>query len=43
VFQLFALDAELELSPGSDCDAFLEEAEGHVIGVAVLTGTYRRP
>jgi len=42
VFQLFALDAPLDLAAGSGRDAFMDEVEGHVIGVAVLTGTYER-
>jgi Raf kinase inhibitor-like YbhB/YbcL family protein len=42
VFQLFALDAPLELAADSGRGAFLEEAEGHVVGAAVLTGTYER-
>lgn len=42
VFQLFALDAPIELAAGSGRDAFMDEAEGHVLGVAVLTGTYAR-
>ena len=40
VFQLFALDAPLDLSPGSTREALLDEMEGHVIGVALLTATY---
>lgn len=40
VFQLFALDAPVELSPGSDREALLDEMEDHVIGVALLTATY---
>lgn len=40
VFQLFALDAPLQLSPGSTREAVLDEMEGHVIGVALLTATY---
>lgn len=40
VFQLFALDEAVELSPGSDREALLDEMEGHVIGVALLTATY---
>jgi Raf kinase inhibitor-like YbhB/YbcL family protein len=40
VFQLFALDAAVELSPGSDREALLDEMDGHVIGVALLTATY---
>ena len=40
MFQLFALDAPLELSPGSTREAVLDEMEGHVIGVALLSATY---
>lgn len=40
VFQLFALDAPLDLAPGSTREALLDEMEGHVIGVALLTATY---
>jgi phosphatidylethanolamine-binding protein (PEBP) family uncharacterized protein len=42
VFQLFALDRPLGLSDGAGRGAVLEAMEGHVIGAAVLTGTYRR-
>lgn len=42
VFQLFALDVPMELSQGSDREAVLEEMEDHVIGLAVMTGTYER-
>ena len=42
VFQLFALDCPLELAAGSGRDAFMEEAEGHILGAALLTGTFRR-
>ena len=40
VFQLFALDAPLALSPGSTRAALLDAMEGHVVGVALLTATY---
>ena len=40
VFQLFALDEPLELSPGSDRDALIEEMEGHVIAATILTAVY---
>jgi Raf kinase inhibitor-like YbhB/YbcL family protein len=40
VFQLFALDAPLGLSPGSSREALIDEMDGHVIGVALLTATY---
>jgi len=40
VFQLFALDAPLALSPGSTRQALFEAMDGHVIGVAMLTATF---
>ena len=40
VFQLYALDAPLDLSPGSDRAALLAAMAGHVIGVALLTAVY---
>lgn len=40
VFQLFALDAPLSLMPGATRKAVMAAMEGHVIGAAVLTGTY---
>lgn len=42
VFQLFALDLPLTLMPGATRDELLAELEGHVMGVALLTGTYKR-
>lgn len=42
VFQLFALDEPLELAAGSGRGAVLEEIEGHVLAVALLTGRYER-
>lgn len=42
VFQLFALDLPLTLMPGATRDELLEAMEGHVMAVAVLTGTYKR-
>lgn len=42
VFQLFALDTQIELSPGSDRASVLEEMEGHVIGAALLTAVYEK-
>ena len=42
VFQLFALDEPLELAPGASRDDLLEAMEGHVIGAALLVGTYAR-
>ncbi|GGD88713.1 hypothetical protein GCM10011515_05480 [Tsuneonella deserti] len=42
VFQLFALDAPVPLQPGAGREALIDAIEGHVIGVALLTGTYER-
>lgn len=42
VFQLFALDAPLGLAPGASRKAVVEAMEGHVLSVALLTGTYAR-
>lgn len=40
VFQLFALDAPLDVAPGATRSTLLAAMEGHVIGVALLTATY---
>jgi hypothetical protein len=40
VFQLFALDAPLALSPGISRQALFAAMEGHVVGVALLTATF---
>lgn len=40
VFQLFALDAPVALLPGATRADVLAAMDGHVIGAAVLTGTY---
>ncbi len=42
-FQLFALDRVLDVQPGADRDTLLEAMRGHVIGRAVLVGTYSAP
>lgn len=42
VFQLFALDLPLTLMPGAKREELIKAMEGHIIGVAVLTGTYAR-
>ena len=42
VFTLYALDAPLELGPGATKAELLEAVQGHVLGTAVLTGTYQR-
>lgn len=42
VFQLFALDAPLDLAPGASRKALVEAMDGHVLGIALLTGTYAR-
>ena len=41
-FRLLALDTLLDLPAGPSADAVLSAAEGHVLGEATLTGTYRR-
>lgn len=40
VFQLFALDTALELSPGSSRKALLAAMEGHVVAASLLTAFY---
>lgn len=42
VFQLFALDLPLTLMPGAGRDDLVAAMEGHVVGLALLTGTYAR-
>ncbi|HLV07565.1 MAG TPA: YbhB/YbcL family Raf kinase inhibitor-like protein [Croceibacterium sp.] len=42
VFQLFAVDRPLPLLPGATRADVLAAMEGHVVGAAVLTGTYGR-
>lgn len=42
VFQLFALDLPLTLMPGAGRLELFEAMEGHVLAVALLTGTYQR-
>lgn len=42
VFQLFALDEPLALLPGATRAEIVAAMQGHVIGAAVLTGTYAR-
>lgn len=42
VFELLALDAPTGLEPGADREALRAATEGHVLGIARLTGRYRR-
>jgi len=42
VFRLLALDRELGLSGTPDAASVLAAADGHILGEARLTGTYRR-
>jgi hypothetical protein len=42
VFQLFALDLPLILMPGATREELVAAMEGHVMGVALLTGTFAR-
>lgn len=42
-FQLFALDARLDLAPGSDREALLAAMNGHVLAKGDLIGLFGRP
>lgn len=42
VFQLFALDQPLTLMPGATRKKLVAAMDGHVVGVALLTGTFAR-
>jgi Raf kinase inhibitor-like YbhB/YbcL family protein len=42
VFRLHALDTELTLDPGAGRDLLEQAIDGHVLGVAALTGGYTR-
>ena len=42
LFRLRALDQPLNLGPKADKAAVREAVQGHVLGEAILTGTYRR-
>ncbi len=42
VFQLFATDLPLILMPGASRKQLFAELDGHVLGVALLSGTYAR-
>jgi Raf kinase inhibitor-like YbhB/YbcL family protein len=41
-FKLYALDAPLNAEPNLDKKALLEKIQGHIVGEAVLMGTYER-
>jgi hypothetical protein len=41
-FELYALDAKLELGPDASRDDVLKAMAGHVIGKAVLEGRFKR-
>ena len=41
-FKLYALDAELDLSPGAGKSELLRAMQGHVLAEATLIGRYRR-
>jgi phosphatidylethanolamine-binding protein (PEBP) family uncharacterized protein len=41
-FQVLALDAELDVPPGSERDAVLAAAKGHVLAAGELVGTYQQ-
>jgi phosphatidylethanolamine-binding protein (PEBP) family uncharacterized protein len=40
MFQLFALDRPLTLSPGASYKQLLDALDGHVVAAALLTATY---
>lgn len=42
-FQVLALDTVLDLAPGSDRDAVLKAARGHVLALGEVVGRYRQP
>ncbi len=42
VFQLFALDLPLTLMPGASREDLIAAMDGHVLAVALLTGTFAR-
>jgi Raf kinase inhibitor-like YbhB/YbcL family protein len=42
VFQLFALDLPLILMPGATRDDLMKSMDGHVVGIAILSGSYAR-
>jgi Raf kinase inhibitor-like YbhB/YbcL family protein len=42
VFTLYALDTLLNLGPGATAQQLTDAIEGHVIGIAELSGTYAR-
>ena len=42
VFQLFAVDERLALRPGASLNDVVAAIDGHVLGVAMLAGTYSR-
>jgi Raf kinase inhibitor-like YbhB/YbcL family protein len=39
-FELFALDASLDLAPGADRDQVVQAMDGHVVACGELVGTY---
>jgi len=41
-FTLYALDIQLDVSPGLDKQKLLKTVDGHVLGEAQLMGTYER-
>jgi Raf kinase inhibitor-like YbhB/YbcL family protein len=41
-FQVFALDAKLDVPAGADRDQVLASMQGHVLGAGELVGTYRQ-
>jgi Raf kinase inhibitor-like YbhB/YbcL family protein len=42
-FQIFALDAELELDPGKDRKAIMDAMQGHVLASGEIVGIFQKP
>jgi Raf kinase inhibitor-like YbhB/YbcL family protein len=43
VFELFALDSEIDLESGASREQLEDAVDGHELGAAELVGTYERP
>ena len=41
-FQVFALDSQLDVPPGAECDDVLHAMNGHVLAAGELVGTYEQ-
>mgnify|MGYP003579840090 CR=1 FL=1 len=41
-FQVFALDSQLDVPPGAECDQVLQAMNGHVLAAGELVGTFQQ-